>query len=94
VLDVVVCEEEDSVELADSVDVSLNVDSDLEVLESEESEESDVDVDVDVDVEASRESLEVSSGGVLSLGSLLSEDSVGDVGSGLTTISCCATLAR
>ena len=71
--------------LADSVEVSLDV-------ESEESEGSEV--DVDVDVEGSRESLEVSSEGVLSLKSLLSEDSIGDVGSGLTSISCCATLAR
>ena len=92
VLERVASEEEDSAELVDSVDVSLIVELDLEVLESEESDESEV--DVNVDVETSWESLDVSSEGVLSLGLLLSLDSVGDVGSGLTTISCGATLAR
>lgn len=91
-LERVAWEEEDSEELVDSVDVSLSVELDLEVLESEESEESEV--DVNVDVETSRKSLDVSSEGVLSLRSLLSLDSVGDVGSGSTTISCGATLAR
>jgi hypothetical protein len=51
-LDVIVWEEEESVKLADSVEVSL----DVELEESEGSE---------VDVEGSRESLEVSSEGVL-----------------------------
>jgi len=53
-----------------------------------------MEVDVNVDVEASCGSLGVSSGGVRSLTSPLSEKSVGDVGSDLTIISYCATLAR